>query len=123
MHNMRPLLLGIAIPAVAFGIAVAQFQRLVRTGGSSRRHGSAPDCSVAQPYVDLNRGISARVENLARPDFANRGGGHYGEKESRICRATKGSRPLAERRKSDPSRSVQRSRATNRERQSCDAKR
>src|SRR5713226_1004738 len=92
-------------------------------GGGSGRHGSAPDSSVAQPYVDLNRRISARVENLARPDFANRGGGHYGEKESRICRATKGSRPLAEKRKSDPSRSVQRGRVTNRERQSCDAKR
>src|SRR5216683_1968312 len=101
-----------ALSAVSLGITIAQFQRLMGAGGGSRRHGSAPDSSVAQPYVDLNRRISARVENLSRPDFANRGGSHREKKESRISRATKGSRPLAEKRKSDPSRSVQRSRAT-----------
>src|SRR6202011_6187067 len=50
---------------------------------------------LAQPYVDLNRRISARVENLTCPYFANRGGSHCEKKESRICGATKGARPGA----------------------------
>src|SRR3970282_1624345 len=49
------------IPAL---VAIAQLQRFTLAGRGARRHRGAAE-RLAGPQVDFNRGVAARVENLA----------------------------------------------------------
>ena len=64
------------VAAVAPRIAVAQLHRLVRAGGGAARHGGATERAVVERDVDLDRGVAARVQDLARPDVGDRGARH-----------------------------------------------
>src|SRR5581483_3748854 len=54
------------------GVAVAQLDRLALAGGSAGRHRRAAPRAGLQLHLDLDRGIAARVENLARIDAGDR---------------------------------------------------
>ena len=57
-----------ALAAVAGLVAVAQLDRLVGAGRRAGRHGRPPDRAVAEDDVDLDRGVAARIEDLAGID-------------------------------------------------------
>ena len=52
-------------------VAVAQFHGLMLAGGSARRHNGAAQCTALQNYVCFHGGVSARIQNLARPNRNN----------------------------------------------------
>jgi hypothetical protein len=52
-------------------VAVAEFDRLVRAGRSTRRHGRTTDRSVLQLYFDLNGGIAATFQDFTSCDTHN----------------------------------------------------
>ena len=55
-----------AAPAKAAGIPVAQLDRFARAGGGPRGHCRPAPGSAAQRHLGLQRGVAARIENLAR---------------------------------------------------------
>ena len=55
-----------ALAAVALAVAVAQLDRLVLAGARAGGDRSAPDAAVREMDVHFDRGIAARVEDLAR---------------------------------------------------------
>ena len=63
-----------ALAEIARLVAVAQFDRLMRAGGSARRHRRAAQRAVLQHHIDLDGGIAAAIENFAADDVDD--GGH-----------------------------------------------
>ena len=63
-------------------VAVAQLQRFALAGRRARGHRRAPARAALEHDVDFNRGIAARVENLARLDVENL---HAGNLETRFA--------------------------------------
>src|SRR4029078_10947049 len=63
-----------ALAEVAFLVALAQFDRLMRTGGRSRRDRGATQRTVLQPDIDFDGRIAAAVQDFAAGDINN--GGH-----------------------------------------------
>jgi hypothetical protein len=61
-----------ALPAVSGPVAIAQLDRLVRTGRGARRDDRASPCTAIEPHLDLDRGVAARVEHLAPMDREDR---------------------------------------------------
>jgi len=49
----------------AAGIAIAQFDRFARTGGSTGRHCGAPHDAALQKHIGFNGGIATGIENLS----------------------------------------------------------
>ena len=47
-------------------VAVAQLERLVLPGRRAARHTGPPERTVVEPDVDLDGGVAARIEDLAR---------------------------------------------------------
>ncbi len=60
-----------ALAAVALRVGVAEFERLARAGGRARRDGRTTPRAGFEDDVDFNRGVAARVENLAGFEAAN----------------------------------------------------
>ena len=61
-----------ALAEVMRFVTVAELDGLVLSGGSARRDGGAPDDAAFEADVSFDRGIAARIENLAavnRDDF------------------------------------------------------
>ena len=63
-----------ALAEIALLVAVAQFDRLMRAGGSARGHRGAAQRAVLQHDVDFDGRIAAAVENFAADDVGD--GGH-----------------------------------------------
>ena len=63
-----------ALAEVARLVAIAQLDRLVRSGRGARGHGRAAVGSVLQHDIDLDGRIAARIEDFAADDVDN--GGH-----------------------------------------------
>src|SRR6185503_17454408 len=63
-----------AFAAVAL-VVVAKLDRFTLAGGSTAGDRSSPEHSAFQRDLDLQRGIAARIENLARMDIHD-GGRH-----------------------------------------------
>ena len=60
---------GLADPLAAVALAaVAQLDRLEGAGGGTRGHRRAADGAVVEGDLDLDGGVAARVEDLARAD-------------------------------------------------------
>ena len=57
-----------ALAEIAALVAVAQLERLALTGGRARGHCRAAERAAVERDVDFDRGIAARVENLAADD-------------------------------------------------------
>ena len=62
-----------ALAAVAGVVVVAQLDRLARARRGAGGHHSAAEGARVEPDLDLDRGIAARVEDLARVDGADLG--------------------------------------------------
>ena len=60
-----------AFAQVALLVAVAQFDGFVLAGGGAAGDGGAAAGSVHQGDFRFDRGIAARIENLARLNFLN----------------------------------------------------
>ena len=58
-------------PAVAAGVAVAQFDGLVRAGAGAAGHDRPPERAAGERDFGLDGGVAARVEHLARGDVLN----------------------------------------------------
>src|SRR5207248_9403466 len=65
-----------ALALVPVRVAVAQFEGLEGAGGRPGRYRGARDRAVVQPDLDLDGGVAARVQDLARDDCLD--GGHGG---------------------------------------------
>ena len=65
-----------ALAEVAGLVAVTQFDRLMRAGGGARGHRRAADRAVFEHDIDLNRGITAAIENFAADDVDDGGHGY-----------------------------------------------
>ena len=59
------------LASVAFLVPVAQLHRLARAGRGSRRHRRAPERARVENHVGLDRGVAARVEDLAAADIGD----------------------------------------------------
>src|SRR5215472_12440341 len=57
-----------SLAAVAALVAVAQLHRLAGTGGGARGYGRTADRARIEQHVDLDRGVAARIQNLAARD-------------------------------------------------------
>ncbi len=66
-----------ALAEVAPLIAIAQLDRLMRTGRGARRNRRAAHGAILQHHVDLDRRVAAAVENFAADDVDNGGHGRY----------------------------------------------
>ena len=64
-----------ALAAVALGVAVAQLHRLALAGGGARRHHGAAQGAGLELHLDLDGGVAAGIEDLARVDGPDRGQG------------------------------------------------
>ncbi len=51
---------------IALRLAVAELDGLVLSGRGARRNRGAPERAVVETNIDLDRGVGARIENLAR---------------------------------------------------------
>lgn len=69
-HTLDGLLHTLAQVAVA---AVTQFHRLVLTGGRAGRHGRPGQRAVVEGDLDLDGGVSARIQDLASSDLFDDG--------------------------------------------------
>jgi hypothetical protein len=47
-------------------VAITKLDGLARPGGRARRDRGAPEAAVAQTYIDFDRGIAPRVQDLTR---------------------------------------------------------
>ena len=72
-HGLNGLLHALAAVAVT---AVAQFDGLVLTGRSAGGHRGPGEGAVGQGQLDLDRGVAAGIEDLARPDLLDDGHWH-----------------------------------------------
>jgi len=57
-----------AFSGVSLRVAVSQLERLALSGRGSRRNGGPPHDALGQNDVDLDGGVTARVQDLARGD-------------------------------------------------------
>src|SRR5436305_607778 len=64
-----------ALPAVHRLVAVAQLDGLELARRGTRRHSRASERPGLELRFDLDRGVAARIENLARMDSGDRGSG------------------------------------------------
>ena len=74
VHRLDGALDALAEIALA---AVAQFDGLVGTGGSARRHGSAAHRAVLEHDIDLDGRVAAAIQNFAADNIDD--GGHGAE--------------------------------------------
>ncbi len=65
-----------ALAEIALLVAVAQLDRLMRAGGSARRHAGAAERAVGEHDVDLDGRVAAAVQNLPADNVDD--GGHAG---------------------------------------------
>ena len=65
-----------ALPAVHRLVAVAQLDGLELARRGTRRHSRASERPGLELRFDLDRGVAARIENLARMDSGDRGSGY-----------------------------------------------
>src|SRR5476649_2252601 len=60
--------------STAMSLSASKFDRLMRACGGARRHRRAAHRAVFQHHIDLDRGITAAIENFAADDVDD--GGH-----------------------------------------------
>jgi hypothetical protein len=64
-----------ALAAIALGVTVAELDRLVLARGGARGHRRAAERAALESAIHLERGVAARVEDLASAQGSD---GHHG---------------------------------------------
>ena len=56
---------------IALGIVIAQLHGLMLAGGSAGGNGGPSNAAIGEVYISLDRGVAARIEDLAANDFGD----------------------------------------------------